>query len=167
MVLEVYMIVKKYLTHNGNLIQRGANKLIYRNYTPPAPNRDGIVLRLETPDNQVSNIGFDAVSVDGVQIHSGEIYKGRFYSAGSWIDIPAGDLETFVNGQSIVFCNTFELWIATPYASSLSFSTFSWIPTLYANVYVDEYVNPDTITGELVNRMYQVLNSGVEYTYNW
>lgn len=26
--------MKKYLSHNGNLIQRGANKFIYRNYTP-------------------------------------------------------------------------------------------------------------------------------------
>ena len=33
MVLEVSM--EKYLSHNGNLIQRGANKFIYRNYTPP------------------------------------------------------------------------------------------------------------------------------------
>lgn len=31
------MIVKKYLTHNGNLIQRGANKFVYRNYDKPAP----------------------------------------------------------------------------------------------------------------------------------
>lgn len=31
------MIVKKYLTHNGNLIQRGANKFVYRNYTLPEP----------------------------------------------------------------------------------------------------------------------------------
>lgn len=31
------MIVKKYLTHNGNLIQRGANKFIYRNYDKPGP----------------------------------------------------------------------------------------------------------------------------------
>lgn len=26
--------MEKYLSHNGNLIQRGANKLLYRNYTP-------------------------------------------------------------------------------------------------------------------------------------
>lgn len=31
------MIVKKYLTHNGNLIQRGTNKFIYRNYDEPEP----------------------------------------------------------------------------------------------------------------------------------
>lgn len=29
--------MKKYLSHNGNLIQRGANKFIYRNYNPPIP----------------------------------------------------------------------------------------------------------------------------------
>ena len=31
------MIVKKYLTHNGNLIQRGEYKFVYRNYDKPAP----------------------------------------------------------------------------------------------------------------------------------
>ena len=35
MVLGVYM--KKYLSHNGNLIQRGTSKFIYRNYIPPIP----------------------------------------------------------------------------------------------------------------------------------
>lgn len=35
MVLEV--IMKKYLSHNGNILQRGANKFIYRNYTPAGP----------------------------------------------------------------------------------------------------------------------------------
>ena len=35
MVLEVYM--EKYLLHNGNLLKRGANKLIYRNYKPAGP----------------------------------------------------------------------------------------------------------------------------------
>ena len=35
MVLEVSM--EKYLSHNGNLLKRGANKFIYRNYTPPTP----------------------------------------------------------------------------------------------------------------------------------
>ena len=29
--------MKKYLSHNGNLLKRGANKFIYRNYTPPQP----------------------------------------------------------------------------------------------------------------------------------
>lgn len=29
--------MKKYLSHNGNLIQRGANKFIYRKYNPPIP----------------------------------------------------------------------------------------------------------------------------------
>lgn len=29
--------MKKYLSHNGNLIQRGSNKFVYRNYTPPIP----------------------------------------------------------------------------------------------------------------------------------
>ena len=159
--------MEKYLSHNGNLLKRGTNKLIYRNYTPPAPNRDGIVLRLELTNNQTSNIGFNAVSVDGVPIHSGEIYKGRQYSYGSWTDIPQGTLERIVTGQSTEFCNTIELWIATPYASRIAFSTISWISTLYANVYVDEYVNPDTITGELLNRMNQVLFAGIEYTYNW
>jgi hypothetical protein len=164
MVLEVRM--EKYLSHNGNLIYRGANKLIYRNYEPPAPNIDGIVFRIELNENQNSNIGFNAVSVDGVPIHSGEIYKGRHYAYGTWTDIPAGTLEGLVTGQSTVFCNTLELWIAEHYASSLSFSTLSWLQPLYANVYVDEYVNPDTITGELVNIM-NILNPGVEYTYNW
>lgn len=42
MVLEVYM--EKYLSHNGNLIQRGANKFIYRNYTPPGYSRFKIVM---------------------------------------------------------------------------------------------------------------------------
>lgn len=31
------MIVKKYLSYNGNLIQRGANKFVYRNYDKPGP----------------------------------------------------------------------------------------------------------------------------------
>ena len=165
MVLEVYM--EKYLSHNGNLLKRGANKLIYRNYTPPTPNRDGIILRVEQTNNQSNNIGFNSVSVDGVPIHSAEIYKGRYLAWGNWIDIPEGDLERLVTGQTTVFCNTVELWIAEPYASSLSLSTISWLQPLYSNVYVDEYVNPDTITGELLNRMNQSLNPGVEYTYNW
>ena len=158
--------MEKYLSHNGNLLKRGANKLIYRNYTPPAPNRDGIVLRIELTNNQTNNIGFNSVSVDGVPIHSPDIYKGRYF-LGSWYDISQGNLEGLVTGQTSYYCNTIELWITTPYASSLSFSKLSWLSTLYANVYVDEYVNPDTITGELVNRMHQVLDSGVEYTYNW
>ena len=29
--------MKKYLSHNGNLIQRGSNKFIYRKYNPPIP----------------------------------------------------------------------------------------------------------------------------------
>lgn len=29
--------MKKYLSHNGNLIQRGSNKFIYRKYNPPTP----------------------------------------------------------------------------------------------------------------------------------
>lgn len=29
--------MKKYLSHNGNLLKHGANKFIYRNYTPPGP----------------------------------------------------------------------------------------------------------------------------------
>lgn len=165
MVLEVSM--EKYLSHNGKLIQRGANKLLYREYTPPAPNRDGIILRLQKPDNQTSNIGFNSVSVDGVPIHSAEIYKGRQYSYGIWTNISSETLERIVTGQTTVFCNTVELWIAEPYASSLSFSMISWLSTLYANVYVDEYVNPDTITGELLNRMNQSLNPGAVYTYNW
>ena len=165
MVLEVSM--EKYLSHNGNLLKRGANKLIYRNYTPPTPNRDGIVFRIEKPDNQTSNIGFNSVSVDGVPIHSADIYKGRQYAYGIWTNISQETLEKIVTGQSTVFCNTVELWIGTPYASSLSFSIVSWLSSLYANVYVNEYVNPDTITGVLVPRTNQNLIAGVEYTYNW
>lgn len=159
--------MKKYLSHNGNLIQRGANKFIYRNYTPPAPNRDGIVFRVELTNSQHNQIGFNSVSVDGVPIHSAEIYKGRYLSWDNWTDIPQGSLEGLVTGQQAVYCNTLELWIAEPYASSLSFSTMSWVPDLMSNIYIDEYVNPDTITGELVNRMNQNLNTGIEYTYNW
>ena len=159
--------MEKYLSHNGNLLKRGTNKLIYRNYTPPAPNRDGIVLRLELNEEEHNQIGFNSVSVDGAPIHSGEIYKGRYLTWGTWADISEEDLEGIVTGKSTVYCNTIELWIATPYASRIAFSTMSWIPSLYANVYVDEYVNPDTITGELVNRRNQVLNPGIEYTYNW
>lgn len=29
--------MKKYLSHNGNLLYRGANHFVYRNYTPPTP----------------------------------------------------------------------------------------------------------------------------------
>ena len=159
--------MEKYLTHNGNLSYRGANKLLYRNYEPPAPNRDGIILRLQKPDNQTSNIGFNSVSVDGVPIHSGEIYKGRQYAYGIWTNISQATLEKIVTGQSTVFCNTIELWIAEPYASSLSFRIIDWISTLNANIYIDEYVNPDTIKSELLNRMNQGLIAGVEYTYNW
>lgn len=158
--------MEKYLSHNGNLLKRGANKLIYRNYTPPTPNRDGIILRVEQTNNQSNNIGFNSVSVDGVPIHSAEIYKGRYLLGGNWIDISSSYLESIITGQQTVYCNTIELWIAEPYASSLSFSTMYWVPNLIANVYIDEYVNPDTITGELVRRQ-QTLNTGVEYTYNW
>lgn len=134
--------------------------------TPPAPNRDGIVFRVELTNSQTNQMGFNAVSVDCAPIYSAEIYKGRYLLWGNWTDISSSDLERIITGQQAVYCNTIELWIAEPYASSLSFSTMSWVPDLIANVYIDEYVNPDTITGELVRRQ-QTLNTGVEYTYNW
>lgn len=158
--------MEKYLSHNGHLIQRGANKFVYREYTPPAPNRDGIVFRVELTNNQHNQIGFNSVSVDGIPIHSAEIYKGRYLSWGNWTDIPSSDLERIITGQQAVYCNTLELWIAEPYASSLSFSTMYWVPNLIANIYIDEYVNPDTITSELVRRQQTVYTDAV-YTFNW
>ena len=132
-----------------------------------------IIIMLGAPGTGKGTVGkLLSSELNIAHVSSGEIFRSyakKHSELGKQIDsyISQGNLEGLVTGQTSYYCNTIELWITTPYASSLSFSKLSWLSTLYANVYVDEYVNPDTITGELVNRMHQVLDSGVEYTYNW
>ena len=65
--------MEKYLSHNGNLIQRGAYKFVYRNYTPPAP----II-----PYVQIGNQTWASINIniddggDGIAIKDNVTYQG-------------------------------------------------------------------------------------------
>jgi len=89
------MIVKEYLTHNGNLIQRGANKFIYRNYDKPTPVFPSVQIgnQIWMSENlQINDNGVGIITVQSVVANGYEFGPQTYYTSEAAIRV-ASNIE--------------------------------------------------------------------------
>lgn len=152
MVLEV--IMKKYLSHNGNLIQRGANKFIYRNYTPPGPTvhhyplmtaggEYGWQLPIDVLLDCVNN-GLEINISFYTNVSDSTTWEGGYYmvkpdSTGNYIRwVGMNDIRPIVVSPGYRECNVTN----TMLVNGLTNSNISWLNDLKNNGYTYVFTHP-------------------------